>query len=170
MALQLKADLDLDWVTPTLAVGGAFRTAEIGLLFACGVEAVIDLRSEACDDAVELGRAGLAFLHLPTDDHQALSQAQMDRGVAFGAVRLGAGGKLLVHCREGIGRSVTLCLCLLVHGGVPPLDAMRMIKRARPWASPSPAQFDAFSAWLVRRGAEPPPFEALAAIAYSHLG
>ena len=75
-----------------------------------------------------------------------------------------------MHCGEGIGLSRSLCLCLLVHAGAGPLDAMRRIKTARVWASPSPAQFDAFAAWLVRRGLEPPPFEALAAIAYSHLG
>ncbi len=159
---------DLDWVTPALAVGGAFPSSAISRLAASGVRAVIDLRSEDRDDAAALARVGLAFLHLPTEDHCALSQLDMDAGVAFATSRLGQGG-VLVHCREGIGRSVTLCLCILTATGMAPLEAMRTIKAARLWASPSPPQFDAFAAWLARRGLVAPPFQAFAAIAYSHL-
>ncbi len=160
--------LDLDWITPALAVGGAFPASAIPTLAAGGIGAVIDLRSEDQDDAAALARSGVAFLHLPTEDHCALSQPDMDTGVAFALARLGEGG-LLVHCREGIGRSVTLCLCILTATGVAPLQAMRMIKAARVWASPSPPQFDAFSAWATRRAVAAPPFRALADIAYSHL-
>ena len=150
-------------------MGGAFPTSAIGVLVEIGVTAVVDLRSEASDDAGALKRAGIDFLHLPTEDHCALSLGDMDAGVAFVASWLGS-GRVLVHCREGIGRSVTLCLCILVDAGATPIAAMQAIKAARYWASPSPAQFDAFAAWLVRRGVAPPPFQALAAIAYRHLG
>ncbi len=149
-------------------MGGAFPASAIPALAAAGVLAVIDLRSEACDDADALASTGIDLLHLPTQDHCALSQGDMDAGVAFVAPRM-ARGPVLVHCREGIGRSVTLCLCILVAAGMAPLEAMRAIKAARVWASPSPAQFDAFSAWLGRRGVATPPFKAFAAIAYSHL-
>ena len=162
------AGLNLDWVTPALAVGGAFPASAIPALAAGGVAAVIDLRSEDQDDAAALARAGVAFLHLPTEDHCALSQQDMDAGVAFAVPRLET-GSVLVHCREGIGRSVTLCLCILTGKGMAPLQAMRTIKTARVWASPSPPQFDAFAIWLGRRGVAAPSFQALAAIAYSHL-
>ncbi len=167
--IPAEGGLDLDWITPQLAVGGAFPSSAIPALVDADVSAVIDLRSEACDDAAALARAGVDFLHLPTEDHCALSLADMGRGVAFAGPKLGKGNKVLVHCREGIGRSVTLCLCLLVDAGMAPLPAMMTIKDARFWASPSPAQFDAFAAWLVARGLQPPPFQALAAIAYRHL-
>ena len=168
MASAVQA-LNLDWITPSLAVGGAFASRDIAARAEAGIDAVVDLRSEASDDAAALARAGVEFLHLPTPDHCALSLADMDAGVAFVAPRLQAGGKVLVHCREGIGRSVTLCLCILVAQGCEPVEAMRRIKARRPWSSPSPPQFDAFAAWLVRGGAVPPPFRALADIAYSHL-
>ncbi len=160
--------LNMDWVTPALVVGGDFPTAAIPALAAVGIRAVIDLRSEDRDDAAALAGSGITYLHLPTQDHCALSQLDMDAGVAFAAPRLQRGG-VLVHCREGIGRSVTLCLCILTAGGAEPLEAMRTIKAARVWASPSPPQFDAFAAWLARRGVAAPPFQAFAAIAYSHL-
>ena len=165
----VAAELNLDWVTPELAVGGAFATAAIPQLAAEGVEAVIDLRSEDRDDADALARAGIGFLHLPTEDHCALSLADIDAGVGFARAGRAGGRRLLVHCREGIGRSVTLALCILIDAGVEPLEAMRQVKDRRYWASPSPAQFDALAEWLRRRGVAPPPFKAWAAIAYRHL-
>ena len=149
-------------------MGGAFGSSDVPLLAASGISAVVDLRREDRDDAGALAAYGIDLLHLPTQDHQALAQADMDAGVAF-ACALGPGRRLLVHCREGIGRSVTLALCILVDRGAAPLEAMARIKDARRWASPSPAQFDAFADWLVRGDVAPPPFEALAAIAYRHL-
>ena len=160
--------LDLDWVAPGLAVGGAFALGDIPALAEMGVAAVIDLRSEGCDDARALATRAIAFLHLPTPDHYALAEADMEAGVAF-ARALGPARPLLVHCREGIGRSVTLALCILVDRGAAPLEAMERLKARRAYASPSPAQFDAFAEWIRRRGTAPPSFEALAAIAYRHL-
>jgi protein tyrosine phosphatase (PTP) superfamily phosphohydrolase (DUF442 family) len=161
--------LNLDWVSPDLAVGGAFFAADIPALAAQGVGAVVDLRSEDRDDPALLAAHGVHFLHLPTEDHCALSQADMDQGVAFITRELNGGRKVLVHCREGIGRSVTLALCALVARGAAPLEAMLQVKDRRYWASPSPAQFDAFAEWLRGRGVQPPPFADLAAIAYRHL-
>jgi protein-tyrosine phosphatase len=164
------AILDLDWITPELAVGGAPPQAEgPALLAAAGVGAVVDLRAEGRDDPSALAARAIRFLHLPTEDHCALAQADMDAGAAFVRGELEAGRRVLVHCREGIGRSVTLMLCVLVDGGAEPLEAMGTIKAHRYWASPSPAQFDAFAEWLHRRGVAPPPFAELAAIAYRHL-
>ena len=161
--------LNLDWVTPQIAVGGAFPAAAIPQLAADGVRAVIDLRAEDLDDAQALEHAGVAFLHLPTEDHCAVALDDMDAGVAFARRELQGGRKLLVHCREGIGRSVTLALCILIDAGLEPLEAMRQVKDRRYWASPSPAQFDALAEWLRRRGVPPPPFKAWAGIAYRHL-
>ena len=106
-------ELNLDWITPSLAVGGAFPPSAIPALVGLGVSAVMDLRSEARDDPVGLERARIEFLHLPTEDHCALSLQDMDTGVAFAAPRL-RNGRVLVQeeleafCRQqGIAASVS---------------------------------------------------------------
>ena len=158
--------LNLDWITPELAVAGELpQTAWPGLA-AVGVHAVVDLRAEAADDPSALAAAGIAFLHLPTPDHYAVAQADLDRGVAF--VRA-AGGRAVVHCREGVGRSALLALCVLADGGRAPLDALSLAKDGRWQVSPSPAQYEAWATWLRARGVAPPTFEAFAAVAYRHL-
>lgn len=163
---------DLSWVTPDLAVGGSFPGGTAARLASeHGIGAVVDLRSEACDDAAELKACGLDFLHLPTEDTFGVSQAMLDEGVAFAAAARAAGRKLLIHCEHGIGRSATLALCVLVDRGVPPLEALSQAKDSRALVSPSEAQYQAWIGWMARRapGVAPPSFDAFGRIAYRHL-
>ncbi len=162
--------LDFTFVTPQLAVGGGFAEAAAERLAReHHISAIVDLRDEARDDEVLLLRHGVTLLHLPTLDHQAVSQSMLDEGVAFVAERMERDERVLVHCQHGIGRSVLLALCVLIARGEAPLDALRRIKDARAVASPSPAQYEAWQEWMQRHGIEPPGFDAFAAIAYRHL-
>jgi hypothetical protein len=168
----MAGGLNLSWVTPDLAVGGALPLGgPEALRRDQGVGAVIDVRAEACDDPAAMAAAGLRFLHLPTEDHAAVSQAMLDRGAGFARDAAMGGRRLLVHCEHGIGRSATVALCILVDRGFQPLDALARAKNARALVSPSPAQYEAWTAWLRRRveGVEIPSFEAFKAIAYRHL-
>lgn len=167
---------NLSWVTEALAIGGSFppdRAAQLAERLR--IRAVVDLRSEACDDRRALARLGVAFLHLPTPDHGAVAPAMLDAGVAFAARHLDRGARVLLHCEHGIGRSATLGLAVLVSRGVAPLAALELAKTRRALVSPSPAQYAAWAAWLTRwkaarRAAWPvPDFDGFRAIAYRHL-
>lgn len=163
---------NFDWVTTDLAVGGSLPFGACAALVAeHGVGAVIDVRSEACDDAAEMAAAGLKFLHLPTEDQQAVTQTMLDRGVGFARDADRGGRRLLIHCEHGVGRSATVALCVMVDRGFQPLDALARAKAARVHLSPSPPQYEAWARWLRRRApdADIPHFEAFRAIAYSHL-
>jgi hypothetical protein len=167
---------DFTLLTSALAIGGRFGDDQVeGLACGHGFRAVVDLREETCDDAMLLARHGITFLHLPTKDHAAVSQENLERGVAFANRHLDLDERVLVHCEHGIGRSVTLALCILVSRGTAPLDALDAAKSRRPLVSPSPAQYGAWAAWLDGfRCARPvswhlPDFDAFKAIAYRHL-
>ncbi|RAK60921.1 protein phosphatase [Phenylobacterium hankyongense] len=163
---------NLSWITSDLAVGGAFPAGRaVALAAEHGVGAVIDVRSESCDSAEELAACGLRFLHLPTPDQQALVQPVLEAGVAFAAAARRDNLRLLIHCEHGIGRSATLALCVLVDRGLGPLEALSRAKDARGLVSPSPAQYEAWTAWLGRRSQETkiPTFDAFRAIAYRPL-
>ena len=161
---------NLDWITPDLAVGGSFPTERAEhLAQAHGIGAVVDLRAESCDDEAVLARHGLLFLHLPTEDLQAVSRAMLDDGVRFAAEQKAGGRRLLIHCEHGIGRSALLALCVLVDRGLEPLAALELAKGKRARVSPSLSQYEAWRDWLEARGTETPEFDAFAAIAYRHL-
>jgi protein-tyrosine phosphatase len=168
---------NLTWITNHLAVGGRFppeRTEHLAQELR--IAAVIDLRSEDRDDEVLMQRHGIAFLHLPTDDNGALTLPMIKDGIAFARARLDRGERVLVHCEHGIGRSATLALCIMVEGGLAPLDALALAKDKRALVSPSPAQFECWTRWMKtlrktrRIDWELPSFDAFKAIAYRHLG
>jgi protein-tyrosine phosphatase len=152
----------LSWLTDRLALGGCFPVERARRL---GLDAVIDLRAERCDDRAGLARLGVAFLHLPTPDHHAIPPALLDKGIAFARAQLRR-GRLLLHCEYGIGRSAQLALCVLVDQGHAPLAALRLAKSRRASLSPSEAQYEGWASWLRARGHKPPDFAAFAAIAY----
>ena len=169
--------MNLTWITPDLAIGGRLSNDEAVRLAADeGVGAVVDLRSEAVDERRLLAAQGIAFLHLPTDDHAAITPAMLEEGVAFVSARHREGRRVLVHCEHGIGRSATLALAALVEGGLAPLAALELAKDRRDRVSPSPAQYGCWRDWLEairgRTGAgwTVPDFDSFAAIAYRHLG
>ncbi len=167
---------DLTWLTDHLAVGGSFPAEHAAVLGTVhGIRAVVDLRTEACDDEAVLRRHNVAFLHLPTEDHGAVSPSMLREGVDFVNRHLDRNERVLVHCQHGIGRSATLALCVLVSRGMEPLQALELAKDRRSLVSPSPVQYQAWTEWLRNwkreRGApwEIPDFDAFKMIAYRHL-
>jgi protein-tyrosine phosphatase len=168
---------NFDWITDHLAVGGSFPPRQTEFLAReHGIRAVVDLRSEDVDDEQLLRRHGIALLHLPTEDMRGVDAAHLERGVEFASHHLDRGERVLIHCEHGIGRSAVLALCVLVHRGHAPLDALELAKSRRGRVSPSPDQFACWSDWLARRRAtqpscawQVPDFDAFKAIAYRHL-
>ncbi|ATB33806.1 protein-tyrosine phosphatase family protein [Melittangium boletus] len=169
-------EMNLDWVTPELMVGGRFpMEAAAHLAQRLGIRCVVDVRVECRDDEEVLRAHGITLLHLPTVDRCAISLPMIRDGVAWVGERLARGDKVFIHCEHGIGRSALLALCVLVSRGYAPREALALAKRQRPKVSPSPEQLEAFlafarewkqahaAAWAV------PVFDELAAIAYSHL-
>jgi predicted protein tyrosine phosphatase len=169
--------IDLHFVSPGLAVGGCFPVGAAARLAAeHAIRRVVDVRTEARDDELELRTHGILLLHLPTEDTTAISHDRILRGVAFVSEGLDRGERVLVHCQYGIGRSALLALCVLVSRGAAPLEAMERAKRARRVVSPSPAQLHAFIGFCAlqkkERGAcwRVPELRELGAIAWRHLG
>jgi predicted protein tyrosine phosphatase len=162
--------MDLSWVTPHLAVGARFEMDEAAeLARRHGIDRVVDLRSECCDDEQVLRSHGVVLLKLPTDDHCAVSQEMLDEGVAWVEAQLAAGRRVYIHCEHGIGRSALLALCVLVFRGHDPIEALGLLKQSRRKVSPSPEQLEAFRAWVARRapGVAVPPLDALGRIAWA---
>lgn len=160
----------MHWLTDQLAVGGCFPLERAGeLAEAYGIRAVVDLRSEACDDRADLGAVGIDLLHLPTPDLEAATNEYLDKGVEFVRAQMDRGNKVLIHCQHGIGRSPLLALCVLVDQGWRPLDALVHAKDRRELVSPSRAQYDGWAAWLRARGIEAPDYHTFGCIAYRHL-
>ena len=83
------------------------------------------------DEAVER-RQGLAFWSFPIADRQ-VPPSEVALGETLDKLNseLAAGRNVLVHCRQGVGRSGLVTACLLVKNGMSPGAAVEAVSAAR---------------------------------------
>ncbi|MFQ5849734.1 MAG: dual specificity protein phosphatase family protein [Candidatus Binatia bacterium] len=127
-----KPPPDVSWITSTLAVGGSPVPRQFAGLAQIGIQAVVDLREEARDDEGLLVEHGIRLLHLPVRDHWPPSQSQLLHGTDWVLGQLAAGRKTLLHCKNGVGRSIVLGCCVLMRQGYDLARAVHLVK-ARRW-------------------------------------
>ncbi|WP_376793773.1 dual specificity protein phosphatase family protein [Thermogemmatispora sp.] len=140
--IPLPDQLNLSWITDQLAVGGRIHPQDIKALARLGVTHVVDTRAEYVDDRQALAKAGIELLHLPTPDTQPLSLEQLLEGARWVNERIQHGGRVLVHCEHGVGRSALLACAVLVYGGMHARDALALVQQRRWQAAPNHKQVE----------------------------
>jgi protein-tyrosine phosphatase len=140
--IPLPDTLNLSWVTPHLAVGGRVHPDDIHHLARLGVTQVVDTRSEHSDDAEALKQEQIDLLYLPTPDTHPLTLDQLTEGAAWVNDRIKDGGRVLIHCEHGVGRSVLLTSAVLVQDGMHARDALALVQQKRWQAAPNHKQVE----------------------------
>jgi protein tyrosine phosphatase (PTP) superfamily phosphohydrolase (DUF442 family) len=151
LRIPLPDQLNMDWVTEHLAVGGRVHPGDIAALARAGVTHVIDTRSEHCDDAVTMAREQIQLLHLPAKDTYPLSVEQLADGADWAAERIQQGGRVLIHCEHGVGRSVLLTCAVLVYNGMSAHEALQLVQEKRWQAAPNHRQVKRLSEFEASR-------------------
>jgi ADP-ribosyl-[dinitrogen reductase] hydrolase len=118
---DLDADLAVirDWGADVVVT--LVEAEELELLAVTGLEAAV-------------ARHGMQWLHLPIRDVSVPDAAFEQQWQATGAklrATLRRGGRLLVHCRGGLGRAGMISARILVEFGMPAAAAIAAIRRAR---------------------------------------
>ena len=155
--LPLPDQLNMNWVTEHLAVGGRVHPDDIHALALAGVTHVIDTRSEYCDDAEALAREHIQLLYLPTKDTHPLSVEQLMNGAQWAADHMKQGGRILIHCEHGVGRSVLLTCAVLVYGGMSASEALQLVQQKRWQAAPNHRQVQRLQEFEAARLASSAP-------------
>ncbi len=148
------------WITPNILLGGQPARRLWKPLTSVGVTGVINLREEY-NYADEIGGMGSLFkyLYLPTRDNTAPTLAHLEQGVQFMRDVLKAGGKLYIHCWEGLGRGPTMVAAYLVSEGLTPDEAWAYIRNVRPFIRPVTSQkerLQELADYYQDRAANPP--------------
>ncbi|SMF96637.1 Dual specificity phosphatase, catalytic domain [Methylomagnum ishizawai] len=150
--LTLLAGLDKAWrwltgapiwhfsgVAPGVLLGGQPARRIVDQMYRRGVTGVVNLRAEY-DYVEEVGGTGLDYLFLPVADNHAPSLDQLRQGVAFIRRAVAQGGKVYIHCWEGLGRGPTLAAAWLVSAGDAPTVAWDRVRKVRPFIRPTAGQ------------------------------
>jgi len=69
-----------------------------------------------------------------------LTIEQMLQGSQWVQERMEQGGRVLIHCEHGVGRSVLLTCAVLVYGGMNAQEALQLVQQKRWQASPNHRQ------------------------------
>lgn len=122
-----------DWLPNEIAGWKQAGISSVLSLLTQEEEHDLDLRREA----VEVRKSGLEFSSLPIPDRQVPpSEAKVTGMLDKVSRELAAGKNVLVHCRQGIGRSGLVAACLLIKNGMSPGAAMEAVSAARGLAIP----------------------------------
>ena len=119
--------------------GGDWLEDEIRSLKMSGVDAVVSLLEP--EEITELDIAeekslceanGISYLSFPVRDRNApLSKRDALDFARMLANLLKEGRSVIIHCRQGVGRSALIAACVLVLNGVPADKAFGLIENAR---------------------------------------
>jgi protein-tyrosine phosphatase len=97
----------------------------------------LDLKSEARETKAQ----GMKFATLPILDRQVPnSESEMSAALDWIDADLSAGKNVVVHCRQGIGRTGLVAACLLVTKGLTPEAAVKTLSAARGIPVPETAE------------------------------
>ena len=135
--------------------GGDWLEDEVADWKQAGISAVLSLLTPEEEQELDLrlerneaGKLGLEFWSLPIADRQ-VPQSEAKLVAALDKVNhaLSAGRNVLVHCRQGVGRTGVVAVCLLVKNAMSPGAAVELVSAARGVAVPeTPEQRE----WIER--------------------
>ncbi len=122
-----------------------------------GITGCVNMRIERDDAAFGLALA--QYLHLPTIDDAAPSVEHLDQGVTFIRSVIQSGGKVYIHCGAGVGRAPTMAAAYLIAEGYSLEEALRMIRKVRPFITITDPQMEQLEKFASRPSAAVLPIQ-----------
>lgn len=123
----------IDWINGSVAVGS--NRATPATLRRRGLTAVLSVGSRLRD------YGGLEANYLSVTDKQAPTLSDVLNAIKWIDSMSLSGKKVFIHCRAGMGRSVTVAACYLIaKENLDPEQALKIIRAAHPQSSPTSRQ------------------------------
>lgn len=134
---------DLSQITDYLYISAWPRSKHVDGLLALGVRLILSMHWLL--PSKSLRRPPIQLLWLPTIDKPffPIPIKTLAKGVRAALPVIQEGDSVLVHCKEGIHRSVAQAACVLIGMGYKADEAMQLIKEKRAAADPD--------AWYIQR-------------------
>lgn len=138
MQMVMHTTQSLHAVQEGIYLGGIHALVNVDETLAAGIQAVLRVDNTSREQIQWPGSVDL--LDLPISDAQAVDPATLYRGADFIAEQVAANRRVLVHCQEGVSRSVTMVMAYLIaHRSLSLAQAYRRIVFQRPVARPHAA-------------------------------
>lgn len=125
-------------ITSHLFLGSQYNLVGLKKLKALGITAIVNMRMHSTYS--EAVYEGIKYLHLPTVDNTPPPIEVLTQGADFIDAEIKNGGKVYVHCRQGLGRGPTMAMAYLIKLGMTYEGAYNMIRQVRIFINPRPGQ------------------------------
>jgi len=141
------------WVTPGLLAATA-RPHDVHAALEYfreeGITAIVSLTERPFAPASYLDEFGFDYHHIPVADFGAPRMEQIEEFVAVVQRAKQEGGKVVVHCLAGRGRTGTMLACYFVSTGLSPEEALATVRALRPGSVETELQEDAVREYARR--------------------
>jgi protein-tyrosine phosphatase len=127
-------------ITANLFLGSQYNLIGLEKLKALGITAIVNMRTHAV--YTEAQHEGIKYLHLSTIDNTPPDLKLLLKGATFIDNEIKNGGKVYVHCRQGLGRGPTMAIAYLIKAGATFEDAFALVKSVRTFINPRPGQVE----------------------------
>jgi dual specificity MAP kinase phosphatase len=127
-------------ITANLYLGSQYNLVGLRKLKALGVTAIINMRMHSIYSEAQY--EGFKYLHLPTPDNTPPALDVLREGANFADAAIKDGGKVYIHCRQGLGRGPTMTIAYLLKTGLTFDDAIAMVKKVRTFINPRKSQVE----------------------------
>ncbi|SDZ80107.1 dual specificity protein phosphatase family protein [Pedobacter hartonius] len=125
-------------ITASLFLGSQYNLVGLRKMKALGITAIINMREHSVYSQAQY--EGFSYLHLPTVDNTPPDIKVLVKGADFADLEIKKGGKVYIHCRQGLGRGPTMTIAYLLKTGLTFDDAFMLIKKVRTFINPRPSQ------------------------------
>ena len=142
-----KSSFDYSNITDNIIISGEYVENDIFTIQKLGVKCVIDMRSENSFDKSLFESIGINYFNIPVDNYYAPELDQIDNAIEYINSNISVDNKILIHCKEGVGRSSLIIIAYLVTTGLDLFESIKLVQSNRWGANLNNIQFQKLKKW-----------------------
>ena len=142
-----KSSFDFSNITDNIIISGEYTQNDVFTIQKLGVKCVIDMRSESLFDQSLFESIGINYFNIPVDNYFAPELDQIDNAIEYINSNISVDNNILIHCKEGVGRSSLIIIAYLVTTGLDLFESMKLVQSNRWGANLNNIQFQKLKKW-----------------------
>ena len=142
-----KSSFDYSNITDNIIISGEYTQNDVFTIQKLGVKCVIDMRSESLFDQSLFESIGINYFNIPVDNYFAPELDQIDNAIEYINSNISVDNNILIHCKEGVGRSSLIIIAYLITTGLDLFESMKLVQSNRWGANLNNIQFQKLKKW-----------------------
>ena len=142
-----KSSFDYSNITDNIIISGEYTQNDVFTIQKLRVKCVIDMRSESLFDQSLFESIGINYFNIPVDNYFAPELDQIDNAIEYINSNISVDNNILIHCKEGVGRSSLIIIAYLITTGLDLFESMKIVKSNRWGANLNNIQFQKLKKW-----------------------